>query len=53
MESEPIELSLPVDLNRRLEEYIEKHYRAYITARGIKAEILRQALKEWLDRHEG
>ena len=48
-----IELTLPDDLYRRLEDYINKHYRAYITARGIKAEILMKALEEWLDRHEG
>jgi len=53
MASNRVELTLPDDLNRRLEDYISKHYRAYITARGIKAEILRKALEEWLDRHEG
>ena len=53
MGSNRVELTLPDDLNRRLEDYISKHYRAYITARGIKAEILRKALEEWLDRHEG
>ncbi len=53
MGSERIELSLPENLSRRLEEYIKKHYRAYITARGVKADILRDALEEWLDRHEG
>ncbi len=50
--SNRVELTLPEDLSKRLEDYISKHYRAYITARGIKAEILRKALEEWLDRHE-
>ena len=49
MGSNRVELTLPEDLNRRLEDYISKHYRAYITARGIKAELLRKALEEWLD----
>lgn len=53
MGSNRVELILPMDLNKRLEDYINKHYRAYITARGIKAEILTKALEEWLDRHEG
>jgi len=51
--SNRVELTLQDDLNRRLGDYISKHYRAYITARAIKGEILRKALEEWLDRHEG
>ena len=53
MGSNRVELTLPEDLNKRLEDYISKHYRAFITGRGIKAEIIRKALVEWLDRHEG
>ena len=56
MGSERVEefiLSLPEDLNRRLEEYIKKHYRTYITMRGLKTEILTEALREWLDKHGG
>jgi metal-responsive CopG/Arc/MetJ family transcriptional regulator len=53
MASTRVDLSLPGDLNKRLEEYIRKHYRAYISGRGLKAEIITEALREWLDKHEG
>jgi len=53
MGSERVTVSLPEELNKRLERYIEKHYRAYITGRGLKAEIIEEALKEWLDKRGG
>jgi len=53
MGSESVTVSLPEELNKRLERYIEKHYRAYITGRGLKAEIIEEALSEWLDKRGG